>query len=104
MLRIEQILKLENLKFAYKFHHDLLPTKINECVLYDQYSNSLQQVHKYSTRNKAIIKRPRSKCKAYYNSLLCKSIEEFRTLQGETQNIWSLHVFPKSCKKIIMKG
>ena len=27
MLSIEQILKLENLKFAYKFHHDLLPKK-----------------------------------------------------------------------------
>ena len=104
MLSIEQIVKLENLKFAYKFYHDLLPKKIKECVLHDQYGKSLQQVHKYSTRNKSIIKRPRSNCKAYYSSLLCKSIEEFRTLQGETHNIRNLHGFTKTCKKIIMKG
>ena len=104
MLRIEEIIKLENLKFTYKFSDDLLPEKMKECVMHDHYGNSLQQVHNYNTRNKDIIRVPKSKCKAYYNSLLCKSIEEFSTLEGETHKIQNIHSFIKVCKQKIVKG
>ena len=104
VLQINELIKLENLKFAYKLNKNLLPKKIEECALHDHKGNSLEKTHQYSTRSKCIPNAPKASNKHYLNSIFCKSIKEFRTLKGETQNATNLYSFTRSCKNLIMKG
>ena len=77
LLKIKAIIKLENLKFAYKLNKDLLPKKISECASSDQKGKSLLRTHNYGTRSKSIPYTPKIQNKKYGNSILCKSGQEF---------------------------
>ena len=104
ILRVKEIIKLENLKFAYKLNKNLLPKKITECALHDHKGQSLSKQHRYETRQKTVPNTPKVTGKHYINSIFCKGIQEFRTLKGETQKAPNLSIFIKVCKKMIMKG
>ena len=54
IMRVEQLIKLENCKFAYKMHNKLLPTKVIKLAMQDQRGNSLVKKHPYNTRKKNI--------------------------------------------------
>ena len=99
LLNIKDIIKLENLKFAYKLNKNLLPKKISECAFSDQKGKSLLRTHHYGTRSKSIPYTPKTQNKKYGNSILCKSVQEFQTLKGETQNTPTLSSFISTCKK-----
>ena len=49
ILQINQIIKLETVKFAYKIKNSLLPQQILLCVKTDQHGKSLEKVHQYNT-------------------------------------------------------
>ena len=101
ILNIKQIIKLENMKFGYKLEKKLLPAKIADCVLHDHDGKSLSRSHKYGTRNKNRPYTPKTRTKHYINSILCRSIQEFQTLKGETKSKLTLHSFVIACKKEI---
>ena len=77
LLKIKDLIRLENLKFAYKLNKGLLPKKISECALSDQKDKSLVRLHNYGTRTKSIPYTPKTQNKKYANSILCKSVQEF---------------------------
>ena len=104
VLQINEIIRLENLKFAYKLNKNLLPIKIKECAIHDHKGISLVKTHQYSTRAKSIPNAPKAANKHYLNSIFCKSIKEFRTLKSKTHNTTNLFGFVKECKDLIMKG
>ena len=52
ILKINEIITLENLKFGYKYYHDHLSHEINKNVLHDQHGHSLRKTHHYNTRGK----------------------------------------------------
>ena len=104
ILRIKDIIKMENLKFAYKLNKNLLPNKIKECMLHDHKGNSLTKTYHYETRTKNLPNTPKASNTYYLNGIFCRSIQEFRTLKGKTQNAINLPQFVKECKFMIMKG
>ena len=104
VLRVNEIIKLENLKFAYKLKKNLLPIKIKECTMHDHRGKSLEKTHHYSTRAKGIPNATKATNKHYLNSIFCKSNKAFRTLKGKTQDAVNLFCFVKECKHLIMKG
>ena len=104
ILRIDEIIKLENLKFAYKLNNDLLPVKIKECTLQDHKGSSLLKKHSYNTRGRTIPNTPKVTGKFYLESVFCKSIKIFGTLKGKTQRLPTLISFTKKCKDMILKG
>ena len=104
ILKINEIIKLDNLKFAYKYYHGHLPLEINKNVLHDHLGNSLLKKHRYSTRGKNNLTTPLVKNHKYLNSILCKSVQEYHTLKGETKNLPTIHSFTRTCKNEIAKG
>ena len=51
-LKVKDLIKLEQLKFAYKFNKDLLPKKIKECIYTDHKGNLMTKRHDYNTTKK----------------------------------------------------
>ena len=98
ILKIKELIKLENLKFAYKFNKNLLPERINECVSTDHRGHTLKKTHSYNTRNKSLPNKPRTRKKQYSNSILCKSIDSFLALKDITKQIPTLSGFVTQCK------
>ena len=60
ILGLEEMIKLENMKFGYKLVHHMLPLRIIEICHEDSRTQSLTKTHKHSTRNKKV---PKSPCK-----------------------------------------
>ena len=104
ILRVKQIITLENLKFTYKLNNNLLPNKIKECSLHDHKGTLLKKKHRYNTRHKSLPNAPKAQSQHYLNSIFCASIREFQTLKGETRKIPVFSKFVSECKNVIMKG
>ena len=100
-MKVEQLIKLENCKFAYKMYNRLLPIKVINLAMQDQKGKSLVKNHPYNTRQKNLLNAPKSSCKNYLASVLCKGIIEYRTLSLETRESPNYNNFVAKCKKII---
>ena len=101
ILCVRDIVKLENLKFAYKLMNSILPIKVCNAALSDHKGNSLKKSHRYSTRNKSIPNTPANVSSNYLNSVLCKSLLEYRTLEVETRELKSYTSFVSHWKKLL---
>ena len=99
ILPIEDMIKLENMKFSYKLIHWMLPQKIAETCFRDSRHESLTKSHQYSTRNKKVPNLPRNMNKLYRESFLCKGPQSWLTLPVETKNKYNLKSFTNTCKK-----
>ena len=75
ILGIEEMIKLENMKFGYKLVHHLLPTRIVEICYEDSKNQSLIKSHKYSTRNKNVPNLPAKMNKQYRRAF---SVKDYR--------------------------
>ena len=82
ILKIKDLLHLENCKFAFKFINGLLPSPIESTVKKDQTGNSLIKTHQYNTRQKNIPNMPLARNKHYKHSLLCKALPSYQTFNG----------------------
>ena len=102
ILTIEDMVKLENMKFGYKLVHWMLPQKIIEICCKDSKQESLTKIHNYSTRNKRVPNLPRNMNKLYRESFLCKGPQSWLTLPLETKNTCNLKAFTNKCKKSLL--
>ena len=101
ILSIEDMVKLENMKFGYKLVHWMLPQKIIEICCKDSKHESLTKTHHYSTRNKRVPNLPRNMNKLYRESFLCKGPQSWLPLSVETKSSCNLKAFTNKCKKIL---
>ena len=104
LICVNEIIKLENIRFAYKLNKNLPPNKIHECSLHDYQGHSLVKQHRCNTRQKSLPNTPKVTGKYYLKSIFCASIKEFRTLKEETKKAPTLNSFVKRVKEMIMKG
>ena len=100
ILSIEDMIKLENMKFGYKLVHWMLPQKIVEICCKDSKQQSLTKSHHYSIRNKSVPNLPRNMNKVYRDSFLCKGPQSWLTLSVETRQKYNLKTFTKNAKRI----
>ena len=98
ILRIKQLLNLENCKFGYKLLHHELPTKIEELSKLDHQGKSLEKWHNYNTRKKQLPNKPLAKSKHYRNCVIYRGISDFELLKVETRTKPSLQSFVTACK------
>ena len=94
ILRISQLVQLESNKLAYKHTHNLLPTKLAQCMNCDASGKSLEKQHCYLTRNKHLLNLPQVIMKIYQISFLMKSISLYSALPKEItscQTLINLH-------------
>ena len=103
ILKLDQLLSLENCKFGYKLlHHDLLEC-IGELVCSDQTGRSLQKIHKY-TRNRNLLNKPLAKNKHYKNCIIYKGTSLLEpNLKAETKDRPCLQSFTNACKKLLLE-
>ena len=104
ILSIEDMIKLENMKFGYKLVHWMLPQKIVEICCKDSKQESLTKSHHYSTRNKRVPNLPRNINKLYRESFLCKGPQSWLTLSVEIKNTYNLKKFTNKCKETLLSN
>ena len=102
ILKITEMITLENLKFGYKFKHGELPGRIGELITSNQNKDSLIKIHKYPTRNKKLPKKPRSSYNQYSKSFLCNWIDIFSTLPVTTKESVNITQFGKKMQKLLI--
>ena len=101
-MKINEIIKLELQKFGYKLVNNLLPVKIKEAVMGDQFKQTLSKTHHYNTRHKALPNKPKSTCGLYLNNFICRWHDEYMPLPVATKKSINIHAFTKECKKLII--
>ena len=62
-LTLDDMIKLENLKFGWKTVNKELPVELQRCATTDQMGLSLNKNYKYETQNKRLPKMPVAKTK-----------------------------------------
>ena len=102
ILSVNEIIKLESCKLAYKFYNDLLPVKITECINTDNLGKSLVKKHKYNTRNKVLQNTPIAKSNKYKNSIIIKCINDYSSISQELRSCKKLVSFAKLLKKNLL--
>ena len=68
----------------------------------DRKGNSLVKKHPYNAHQKNLLNAPKSSCRNYLASVLCKSIIEYCTLSLEMRRSLNYKSFVAKCKKIIL--
>ena len=104
ILGLEDMIKLENMKFGYKPVHHMLPLRIAEICHEDSQTQSLTKTHKYSTRNKNVPNLPVRMNKQYRESFLCKGPQSWLTLSVETKEKHDLKSFARKCKDTLLNN
>ena len=102
ILKVRELIKLENYKFTHKLIHQELPDKVIKAAMSDHKGNSLMKSHPYSTRKKKLISTPSNANTNYLNSILCKGVSNFKTLSAETRDTPSYKSFVSKCKKQLL--
>ena len=103
MLYVQDLLALENKKFHYKIYHRELPECIVELMTSDQTGISLSKSHKYNTRKKKLLSKPKASSKLYRNCIIYKGTDSLLTLKAETVNKPNIYSFTRACKNMIFE-
>ena len=98
ILKIRDILWINNVKLGFKLLHSYLPTKIVNLCNTDSKSNNLTRAHRYGTRYKNLKNLPKAITRNYYNSYLVKNIKEYNSLPEPLKKIVNWHNYVQSCK------
>ena len=93
ILRVKDVLILENCKMVYRLEHQLLPTKLSQLYNTNQRGKSLRKTHGYNTRNKMIPNLAKTHCKEYNTSYLCSSLKDYQNISAEIRKAKSLKIF-----------
>ena len=80
ILKLDELIKLEEIKFGYKQINKLLPNKLQYIVDHDSKGLTLTKKHAYNTRNKKIPNCPSGYHHKYRNSFLNKGIVSYSNL------------------------
>ena len=95
------MIKIEQLKFAYRLINNLLPINLMKLVKTDHKGSDLIKTHHYQTRFKAELNLPLTKSRHYRNSFLHQSTKVFSTLPTKVKNKITLESFKRSIKNHI---
>ena len=104
ILRIKEMMELENCKFGFKLLQKDLPIHIMESANNDQFGNSLKKQHNYNTRNQNLLNKPLSKNKHYRDCIIYKGTSALEPLPNEIKLKPNLQLFLKSCQSYLLEN
>ena len=78
ILKIEQLITLDNIKIWYKCNRNSLPTRLTENMKTDHQKSSIEKKHHYNTRNKEVPNLPHTTVKKYKDSFLVKGLRDYQ--------------------------
>ena len=103
LLKVEEIIRLEQLKLGYKLNNKLLPKSLTSELSTDPDRNSLTKKHDYATRGKNAMNIPLVKNSNYRKSFLYQCLQEYNSLDLATQSQPNLSRFIKACNNEIFR-
>ena len=103
ILRLSDLIQLENCKFGYKLVNNLLPPEVKNCTCTDSTGNSLMKTHQYNTRGKTVPNLPVSKSSRYLKSILCAGPKLYSMLDTNMKEAKSCKAFVNKLKKELLK-
>ena len=98
LLKIREIIRLENKKFGYKHRNNLLPSTIEKTITMDASKKELSKSHGYNTRHKNIPNLPKTVSSSYLNSFLCQWVKDLADVPKEYLELRSIKLFVKQIK------
>ena len=98
ILKVTDMVQLEQCKMGYKLCHNLLPSNLTQNMLLDHRSHSIVKEHRYLTRSKNTLNFPGAMNAKYRSSFLYSAIREYSALDNSLKQAKNLHVFVKNCK------
>ena len=104
ILRIKEIIKLNNMKHSYKVQHSHLPARILQCSRTDNLNKSLIKTHRYPTRQKNCLNLPKTYGVWYKKSFLYQSIVDYQEVPSYPRSIRNEKLFVKHCKHFLLTG
>ena len=99
ILKVTDMLHLEQCKMGYKLCHNLLPKKLADNMTQDHKCHSIVKNHRYFTRSKKTPNLPSAMSAKYRSSFLYNSIREYSALDYNVKQARNLRVFVKNCKQ-----
>ena len=102
VLKMKEILKIENCKMAHKLEHNKLPGKLPSLFNTDNIGRSLKKAHSYNTRTKKIPNLPRIHTKQYKDIFLCSCITDYQTVPTGLRQIWDTKKFTEKLKCLVL--
>ena len=102
ILNIRDMLKLVNLKFAYKLANKQLPPRIITICQEDSKKNTLLPKHQYNIRNRKTPNLPKEANKLYRDSFLFQGPCSILSVDKTIQNSKTLSIFTKNCKSLLL--
>ena len=102
ILRINDLIHLENYKIWYKHHNKQLPKNLQDVMRTNHKYVDLQKTHQYSTRNKKEINLPPADTQTYRSSFLFKGLRDYQLLPAEIKSEKRENKFVTRCKEYLI--
>ena len=102
ILKIGELVRLENCKAWYKFYNGTMPRKLKSIMAEGSCHESLAKDHKYMTRRKNELNLPKASSQGYRKSFLVKGLLDFSKLPQKIKKLSSFSQFVLHCKKNII--
>ena len=102
ILRLKELLVLENCKLIYRLEHHRLPRQIDYLFKTSQQGKSLLKQHNYNTRHKKLPNMARTHCKVYSTSFLCSSIRDYQKIGFDIKKTEKLKKFTHLLKNHLL--
>ena len=97
---LQKMIKIEQLKFAYRLINIILPVNLSKLVKTDHKGSNLCKTQNYRTRFKAELNLPLTKSSHYQSSFLHQNIKVFSTLPTDVKHKTSLKSFTCAIKRL----
>ena len=101
MLRVTDLIKIENQRLGYRLHKGILPTKLESLMWTDSKDKTLKKTHSYNTRQCNLTRLPRAQSKKFHSSFQFNSILAYSSIPLEIRNSNTLNSFTKKLKKLV---
>lgn len=98
LLKMQDIIDLEILKFAYKINNDMIPKNINNFFV------NPENIHNYNTRNRKYLRTSQHKTKLYNNSIFAVSQNKWLQTPTIIKSENNIKTFIRKLKQIKIAG
>ena len=98
MLRLQDLIQLENSKLGYQLEKNLLPLNLHMLLWTDSKNKTLQKTHQYNTRDKYLPKLPKVNTTNYQRGFQFQSIQDYKATPVEIRYTSTLKSFVRKLK------
>ena len=104
MLRLQDLIQLENRKLGYQLDKNLLPLSLHKLLWTDSRNKTLQKTHHYNTRDKHVPNLPKVSTVNYQRGFQFQSIKDYEATPVEIRNSTTLTSFVRKMKAHLLTG